>query len=66
MGLLSLGTPLTWEQIRAIRDKLKDHGIVQFLHSINRVQNRSADNLKWGDEIEYIIVRFDDENKKVR
>lgn len=65
MGLLSLGTPLTWDQIKEKRDYLKEHGIIQFLNIVNKLKNRSDDNLKWGDEIEYLVVKFDDENKKV-
>lgn len=65
MGLLSLGTPLTWQQITEIRDFLKEHGLVQFLNICKKLQNRKDDTLKWGDEIEYIVVKIDDENKKV-
>ena len=27
---------------------------------------RTGDVLKWGDEVEYMLVHFDDENQRVR
>lgn len=42
------------------------HGIAQFINLYHRLKSRHGDQLKWGDEIEYTIVKFDDANKKVR
>lgn len=66
MGLLTKGTPLTWQQIVPYVDYIKEHGILQFVELYHRLKGREGDQLRWGDEIEYTIVRFDHEAKKVR
>ncbi|KAH7725966.1 glutamate--cysteine ligase catalytic subunit [Aphelenchoides avenae] len=43
-----------------------EHGIVQFINLYHRTKDIKASQLKWGDEIEYILVKFDHANKKVR
>ncbi|VDP01463.1 unnamed protein product [Heligmosomoides polygyrus] len=42
------------------------HGIAQFINLYHRLKTRHGDQLKWGDEIEYTIMKFDHEHKKVR
>ncbi|KAH9935686.1 glutamate-cysteine ligase-domain-containing protein [Fomitopsis serialis] len=54
MGLLSLGTPLS------------THGITQFLNIWDRLKDRCGDELLWGDEIEYLVVSFDNEGKNAK
>ncbi|XP_031569988.1 glutamate--cysteine ligase catalytic subunit-like isoform X2 [Actinia tenebrosa] len=64
MGLLSLGSPLSWEETKKYADHVRKHGIEQFLHIYNRLKTRQNDMLKWGDEVEYTLIKFDHENKK--
>lgn len=45
---------------------MRQHGIQQFINLYARLKDRQGDVLKWGDEIEYMIVRFDHENKKAQ
>lgn len=66
MGLLSVGEPLTWPETEKVAEYIKEHGIIQFLNLFNKLKNRKSDCLKWGDEIEYMLVKFDDENKTAR
>ncbi|XP_012922537.1 glutamate--cysteine ligase catalytic subunit isoform X1 [Heterocephalus glaber] len=66
MGLLSQGSPLSWEETRRHADHVRRHGILQFLHIYHAVKDRQKDVLKWGDEVEYMLVSFDHENKKVQ
>ncbi|KAI3411749.1 Zn finger-containing GTPase- Activating Protein for ARF [Globodera pallida] len=66
MGLLTLGTPLGWPKTVEHLQYIKAHGIDQFIALYHRVKGRERDQLRWGDEIEYTIVKFDDEHKKVR
>ncbi|XP_059685038.1 glutamate--cysteine ligase catalytic subunit isoform X2 [Gavia stellata] len=66
MGLLSQGSPLSWEETRRHAEHVRKHGILQFLHIYRAVRDRHKDVLKWGDEVEYMLVKFDHENKKVR
>lgn len=51
MGLLSLGTPLAWTDAKQLADHIRFHGIVQFLHTWDRVKDRCGDELFWGDEV---------------
>uniref|UniRef100_A0A674MJ83 Glutamate--cysteine ligase n=1 Tax=Takifugu rubripes TaxID=31033 RepID=A0A674MJ83_TAKRU len=66
MGLLSVGSPLNWEETKKYADHIRKHGIIQFLNIYNKVKERQKDVLKWGDEVEYMLVEFDDEEEKVR
>ena len=45
---------------------VREHGLQQFLHTYNRLKDVSNDDLLWGDEIEYHIMKLDHEHKKVR
>ncbi|KZT29013.1 glutamate-cysteine ligase catalytic subunit [Neolentinus lepideus HHB14362 ss-1] len=60
MGLLSLGTPLAWDDAKRYAEHVREHGITQFLHIWDRMKDREGDELLWGDEIEYMVVSFDD------
>lgn len=64
MGLLSEGSPLSWEETKALAEHVRQHGIEQFINLYRKLQDRTGDVLKWGDEVEYIIVKFDDENER--
>ncbi|XP_004410743.1 PREDICTED: glutamate--cysteine ligase catalytic subunit isoform X2 [Odobenus rosmarus divergens] len=66
MGLLSQGSPLSWEETKRHADHVRRHGILQFLHIYHAVKDRHKDVLKWGDEVEYMLVSFPPQNKKVR
>lgn len=66
MGLLSLGTPLPWHEVRKHADHVREHGIRQFLNIWRRTKDKERDQLLWGDEIEYVVVCVDDENKTAR
>ncbi|TRY96963.1 hypothetical protein DNTS_033570 [Danionella cerebrum] len=66
MGLLSQGSPLTWEETRKYADHVRKHGILQFLNIYNKVKDRQKDVLKWGDEVEYMLVEMDERNEKAR
>ncbi|KAH0827873.1 glutamate-cysteine ligase-domain-containing protein [Lanmaoa asiatica] len=66
MGLLYLGTPLTWDEASKHADHVREHGITQFLHTWDRVKDRHGDELLWGDEIEYMVIAFDDETKNAK
>jgi glutamate--cysteine ligase catalytic subunit len=64
LGLWHLCHAYCWlgECVFAVRE----HGILQFLNIYNTVKSRENDCLMWGDEIEYHIIRFDDEDKTVK
>ncbi|KAF5270470.1 hypothetical protein FQA39_LY08348 [Lamprigera yunnana] len=66
MVLLTEGTPLTWEETKKCADHVREHGIIQFINLYKRLRDRQGDVLKWGDEVEYIIVKFDHDNKTAK
>ncbi|KAJ8322299.1 hypothetical protein KUTeg_000770 [Tegillarca granosa] len=66
MGLLSEGSPLSWEETKKHADHVRKHGIQQFINQYNKLKDRKKDVLYWGDEVEYMLVKFDDENKVAR
>ncbi|KAK4700310.1 glutamate--cysteine ligase catalytic subunit, partial [Phenoliferia sp. Uapishka_3] len=66
MGLLALGTPLPWAEAKQHADYVREHGIEQFLKIWHRLKDRTGDVLLWGDEIEYMVISYDDENKNAR
>lgn len=51
MGLLSGGTPLTWEETKNLSKHVRDHGIEQFINLYCRLKDRTTDVLEWGDEV---------------
>ena len=59
MGLLVKGVPLDWPKAVKHLDYVRQHGITQFINLYNSMRNRQQDILLWGDEIEYMIVKFD-------
>lgn len=63
MGLLTEGSPLSWEETKKLAQHVREHGIKQFINLYARLKERKGDVLKWGDEVEYVIIRFDDENE---
>jgi glutamate--cysteine ligase catalytic subunit len=65
MGLLTTGEPLEWPIIHEYRDIVKRRGIKGFLKIYEQYKDHRHDVLKWGDEIEFNLVRFDHINKRV-
>ncbi|KAK3554694.1 hypothetical protein QTP70_032655 [Hemibagrus guttatus] len=66
MGLLSQGSPLNWTETKKYADHVRKHGILQFLNIYNKVKDRQKDVLKWGDEVEYMLVELDKKDEKAR
>lgn len=58
MGLLYLGTPLSWDDAKNYADHVRYHGITQFLHIWDRLKDRHGDELLWGDEVRPILWFF--------
>lgn len=56
MGLLALGTPLTWEEAQKHADHVRYHGITQLLNIWERCKSRCGDKLYWGDEVEFDLT----------
>ncbi|KAK4634478.1 Glutamate--cysteine ligase [Fulvia fulva] len=66
MGLLAVGTPLDWPEAKKVAGHVREWGIEQLLAIWKRAKGKERDALLWGDEIEYLVVAFDDEKKQVK
>jgi glutamate--cysteine ligase catalytic subunit len=51
MGLLSLGTPLSWEEAAKLADHVRTEGIKQFINAYNKGQVHNPNFWTWGDEV---------------
>lgn len=51
MGLLTEGSPLSWEETKKLSKHVREHGIKQFINLYRRLKDRQGDVLKWGDEV---------------
>lgn len=65
MGLLSLGTPLTWFESRQYNEHVKKNGVQQLLYIFKAAGSRKNDILLWGDELEFMLCQFDEKKKNV-
>ncbi|ETI20081.1 glutamate-cysteine ligase [Cladophialophora carrionii CBS 160.54] len=66
MGLLALGTALDWPDAKKAAGQVREWGIEQLLGIWRKAKGKERDALLWGDEIEYLVVAIDGEQKKVR
>ncbi|KAI4844900.1 glutamate-cysteine ligase Gcs1 [Aureobasidium sp. EXF-8845] len=69
MGLLALGTPLAWPEAKKVAGQVREWGIEseqQLLATWRRAKGKERDALLWGDEIEYLVVTYDDDKREVR
>ncbi|KAG4031650.1 hypothetical protein MFRU_008g00180 [Monilinia fructicola] len=65
MGLLALGTPLEWPEAKQNAQIVREWGIEQLLAIWNRAKGKERDALLWGDEVEYLVVNYKDDDEKV-
>ncbi|KAI5793100.1 glutamate-cysteine ligase-domain-containing protein [Geopyxis carbonaria] len=66
MGLLALGTPLEWKDAKQRADQVRNLGIQQLLEIWNKYRGNERDVLLWGDEVEYLVISYDEETKNAR
>ncbi|GAB7352311.1 hypothetical protein MBLNU459_g2762t1 [Dothideomycetes sp. NU459] len=66
MGLLAVGTPLEWPEAKKVAGHVREWGIEQLLAIWRRAKGKERDALLWGDEIEYLVVCYDDNKREVR
>eukprot|EP01138_Halocafeteria_seosinensis_P015003 gb/GECG01015315.1/.p1 GENE.gb/GECG01015315.1/~~gb/GECG01015315.1/.p1 ORF type:complete len:872 (+),score=96.63 gb/GECG01015315.1/:1-2616(+) len=66
MGFLKAGKPLSWTDSLEYTRYVREQGIKQFLDAYFKILTRKNDVLLWGDEIEYHIVHFDEEERRPR
>ncbi|RIB18610.1 glutamate-cysteine ligase-domain-containing protein [Gigaspora rosea] len=66
MGLLSVGTPLKWEEAKQYANEVRTLGIKYFLSIYKKLKEKENSCLKWGDEVEYLVIAYDDETKNAK
>ncbi|KAF2278785.1 glutamate-cysteine ligase [Westerdykella ornata] len=66
MGLLAIGTPLEWPEAKKVASHVRAWGIEQLLAIWNHAKGKERDAMLWGDEIEYLVVAYDEDAHKVR
>ncbi|CAN3364929.1 glutamate--cysteine ligase [Diutina catenulata] len=66
MGLLSLGTPLDWHDAKQFNDHVRDNAIEQLKNIFAQHGDREHDHYWWGDEVEYMLIDVDDEDKTAK
>lgn len=62
----ALGTPLDWPQAKRNADNVRQWGIEQLLAIWKRAKGKERDALRWGDEIEYLVIAFEEERRKAK
>ena len=55
MGLLSLGTPLSWEEAVKFADHVRSEGLKQFIIAYRKCQGHNPNYWTWGDEVRTLI-----------
>jgi glutamate--cysteine ligase catalytic subunit len=66
MGLLDVGTPLSWAESIPYISTVKHNGLLQLINIHNTLQHRQNDHFLYGDELEYVIVKLDKQQKTAR
>ena len=57
---------MEWPEARKAASQVRDWGIEQLLAVWRQARGKERDALLWGDEIEYLVVNFDDKDRKVK
>ncbi|KEY73745.1 hypothetical protein S7711_06322, partial [Stachybotrys chartarum IBT 7711] len=61
----ALGTALDWPQAKPRAQQVRQWGIKQLLEIWNKAKGKEKDALLWGDEVEYLVVSFSEDDPKV-
>jgi glutamate--cysteine ligase catalytic subunit len=65
MGLLTSGKPLDWPETKQNASEVRRRGVEQFIKLFKAYKRRDQDSFKFGDEVEYSLVKFDHKEKRV-
>mmetsp|Transcript_34783 Transcript_34783/g.68217 ORF Transcript_34783/g.68217 Transcript_34783/m.68217 type:complete len:664 (+) Transcript_34783:60-2051(+) len=67
MGLLDVaGAPLEWSEAKKHADHVRTHGIEQFISIYNNYKDKANSVLRWGDEVEYFVIKLDADKRETR
>ncbi|KAK4104090.1 GCS-domain-containing protein [Parathielavia hyrcaniae] len=65
MGLLALGTALDWPDAKKQAHLVRSWGIKQLLEIWNKAKGKERDAMLWGDEVEYLVVKYSKDKPEV-
>ena len=68
MGFLTVnGQLMTYDEYKHLVNLYRAHGLLQFmkLYRVHKDRQIAPQDLHWGEEIEYKLYKFDQENRKV-
>ncbi len=51
MGLLTEGTPLSWDEIVAVCEVFRSYALSQLVRIFKKSKDRQGDCFMWGDEV---------------
>ena len=51
MGLLTEGTPLSWDEIVAVCEVFRSYALSQLVRIFQKSKDRQGDCFMWGDEV---------------
>lgn len=57
---------MKWEDVKKHCEHVREHGIEQLIHIFKANQDVKNKSLLWGDEVEYMVVDFDDQHQSAR
>lgn len=66
MGLLSSGTPLQWAESKPYLKQVKHEGVTQFLNAYHSAKHFRNHSLKWGDEVEYMLIQVNPDAEQAK
>ena len=55
---------LSWLEIKENLEKIRAKQVKQLIRIYNKHKHLTNDPFKWGDEVEFSLIKFDHENKK--
>lgn len=66
MGVLTDGTPLSWEEITSVCEVFRSYALSQLVCIYQKFKDRQGDPFFWGDELEFSLIHFDRTNRRVQ
>ncbi|KAG9043073.1 hypothetical protein FS837_010057 [Tulasnella sp. UAMH 9824] len=66
MGLQAKGRPLPWPEAKNYFGHIREHGLIQLVNIWNKYKSRRDDIFLWGEEIECMLIAFDDNDRNAK
>ncbi|CAF1326663.1 unnamed protein product [Adineta steineri] len=66
MGVLTEGTPLSWNEIAPVCQVYRSYALSQLIKIFEKFKDHHGDSFLWGDELEFVLLHFDHSKKRVQ